>query len=110
MGCFITCTPQTLIGDHLKPDLSEANEDFVIIGGFCQKPVYDGELGESENRDEFGQDGKSSVASRTGSPRDLRERVTDITIVGFLFVGWTCFHSLTADTASRCMAVIAPIN
>lgn len=90
--------------------LVRQNEDFVNNGGFCQKPVYDGELGESENRDEFGQDGKSSVASRTGSPRDLRERVTDITIAGFLFVSWTCFHSLTADTASIGMAVIAPIS
>ena len=90
--------------------LVRQNEDFVIIGGFCQKPVYDRELGESESGNEFGQVGKCSVASRTGNPRDLRERVTNITTVGFLFMGWTCIHSLTADTASRCMAVIAPIN
>lgn len=80
----------------------------MINSGFCQKPVYDRELGESENRNEFGQVGKSSVASRTGSPRDLRERVTDMTIARFLFVSWTCFHSLTADTASIGMGYNVP--
>lgn len=61
--------------------------DFVIIGSFCQKPVYDRELGESENGNKFGQVGKCSMASRTGSARGLRERVTDVSAAGFLFLG-----------------------
>lgn len=40
--------------------LVRQNEDFVINSGFCQKPVYDRELGESETETSLVKLGKAA--------------------------------------------------